>query len=168
MRPLIIASFEQCSQLFCFTPHEIHNPTVIEFLSSKSVVQRLTENERWRAVGILQNGISRLEMWQICPVVGVHVPCPLIATWHVQTSCVWDWFVCVMRAFFYLLLDWPRQAGYLLLACVCANKRDNCPRVRAKEGDRQADRTGSYFLDSFDDQWSGRHHSIAGRFKQTL
>ena len=30
------------------------------FLSSKAVIQRLTENERWRATGVLQNGSNQL------------------------------------------------------------------------------------------------------------
>ena len=44
---------------FCFKSHEIHKPTLMEFLSSKAVMQRLTENERWRAIGLLQNGSIR-------------------------------------------------------------------------------------------------------------
>ena len=47
--------FEQRSQLFCLKPHEIHRLTLMEFLSSKAVMQRLTENERRRAIGMLQN-----------------------------------------------------------------------------------------------------------------
>ena len=38
--------FEQRSQLFCLKPHEIHRLTLMEFLSSKAVMQRLTEIER--------------------------------------------------------------------------------------------------------------------------
>ena len=47
---------EQCSWLFCFKPRGIQRPTLIEFLSSKAVCSVLTENERWRAIGMLQNG----------------------------------------------------------------------------------------------------------------
>ena len=64
----------------------------MEFPSSKATMQRLTENERRRATGMLRNGsiqlnvaryslssadygtaISRLEMGPICLVVSVHV-----------------------------------------------------------------------------------------------
>ena len=48
--------FEMCSQLFCSQPREIHGPTVMKILSCKAVVQRLTENERWRTIGMPQNG----------------------------------------------------------------------------------------------------------------
>ena len=81
------AWFEQCPQHFYFKPR---------VLSFKPVMQRLTKNERWRAIGMLQNGniqlnvpdsltcqslssahfgtaSSRLETWSICPVLGVHV-----------------------------------------------------------------------------------------------
>ena len=51
---------EQCSQLCCFEPREGHRPTLMEFLSSKAVTQRLTENERWKAIGMLQTGSIQL------------------------------------------------------------------------------------------------------------
>ena len=54
--------FEQCSRLFCFKPREIHRPTMMEFLHSKTVLQRLTENERWRAIGMVQNGNIQLNV----------------------------------------------------------------------------------------------------------
>ena len=36
--------FEKCSQC---KSREIHRPTLVEFLSSKAVRQRITENQRW-------------------------------------------------------------------------------------------------------------------------
>ena len=35
----------------------------MELLSSEAVVQRLTENERWKAIGRLQNGSTQLHSW---------------------------------------------------------------------------------------------------------
>ena len=35
---------------------------MVKFLSSKAVTQRLTENERWRAMGMLQNGSIQLNV----------------------------------------------------------------------------------------------------------
>ena len=54
--------FEQCSQLFCFKSHEIRRPTLMEVLSSKAVMRRLTGNERLRATGMLQNGSIQLNV----------------------------------------------------------------------------------------------------------
>ena len=34
----------------------------MEFLSSQAVKQRLTENERWRAIGMMQNGSTQLNV----------------------------------------------------------------------------------------------------------
>ena len=45
-----------------FKPREIHLPTLIEFLSSKTAMHRLTENEKWMPVGMLQNGIIQLNV----------------------------------------------------------------------------------------------------------
>ena len=50
------ARCEQCSQLFCFKTHGIHRPKLTECLSSKAVLQHLTKNESWIAMGMLQNG----------------------------------------------------------------------------------------------------------------
>ena len=54
--------FQQCSLLFRFKPREIHRPTLMEFSSSKAVMQRLTENERWWAIGMPQNGSIQLNV----------------------------------------------------------------------------------------------------------
>ena len=35
---------------------------MMEFLHSKTVLQRLTENERWRAIGMVQNGNIQLNV----------------------------------------------------------------------------------------------------------
>ena len=35
---------------------------MMEFPFSKAVMQRLTENERWRAIGMLQNGSNQLNV----------------------------------------------------------------------------------------------------------
>ena len=53
---------EQCSQLCCFEPREGHRPTLMEFLSSKAVTQRITQNESWRDIGMLQNGSIQLNV----------------------------------------------------------------------------------------------------------
>ena len=54
--------FEQCSQLFCFKTHGIHRPKLTECLSSKAVLQHLTKNESWIAMGMLQNGSIQLNV----------------------------------------------------------------------------------------------------------
>ena len=41
---------EQYSQLYCLKTRDIHRPTLMGLLSSQAVMQRLTENERWRAI----------------------------------------------------------------------------------------------------------------------
>ena len=81
----------QCLQLFCFNLRKIHRPALMEFLSSKAVMQCLTENEelmvasRWTLPNSLTHHspvISRLEMWPICPVVGVPIQLP-----NAKTAC---------------------------------------------------------------------------------
>ena len=56
------ARFEQCSQLYCVKPRKIDRSALMEFLPSKAVMWRLTENERWRAIGTLQNGRIQLNV----------------------------------------------------------------------------------------------------------
>ena len=54
--------FEQYSQLYCFKPRKIDRSALMEFLSSKAVMWRLTENERWRVIGMPQNGRIQLSV----------------------------------------------------------------------------------------------------------